>query len=41
MCLTEEWLMQGKEREARRNEEGVKLRDAITHLRMIDTTAVD
>ncbi len=39
MCLTEEWLMQGKEREARRNEEGVKLRDAIEHLRSIDSTA--
>lgn len=39
MCLTEEWLMQGKEREARRNEKGVKLQDAIGALRCIHTTA--
>ena len=38
MCLTEEWLMQGKEREARRNENGVKLGDAIQDLRCIHTT---
>lgn len=39
MCLTEEWLMQGKEREAERNEKGVKLKHAIEHLRTIDSTA--
>ena len=39
MCLTEEWFMQGKEREARRNEKGVKLIDAIEDLRFINSTA--